>query len=156
MTELLPDETLPPGELIYEYKPQVTHTLEYGASADAMFAGGSPPPEGARLDLYLEGPVVGGRLAGTMRGVDYLRFRSDGRVELHIHAEIVTADGKNVALEAGGTAARRQTTSVYDLREHVALTSNHPELSWLNPLEIWASGVVDVSTGEVHVRAYSV
>jgi hypothetical protein len=152
-----PDETHAPmtGELIYEYRPQVTQTVEYGVSADAMFAGEPPPPEGARFDLYLEGPVSGGKLEGTVRGVDYLNFRADGRAELHIHAEIVTEDGKNVALEAGGVAVRRDGSSLLELREHVSLRSNHPELVWVNGLEIWARGVVDVASGQVHLRGFS-
>jgi len=144
------------GELIYEYRPQVTQTVEYGVSADAMFAGERPPPEGARFDLFLEGPVCGGKLDGTVRGVDYLNFRADGRVELHIHAEILTEDGKNVALEAGGIAIRQDGSSLLELREHVSLRSNHAELVWVNGLEIWARGVVDVASGQVQLRAFSV
>jgi len=144
------------GELIYEYRPQVTQTVEYGVSADAMFAGEPPPPEGARFDLYLEGPLCGGKLDGTVRGVDYLNFRADGRVELHIHAEILTEDGKNVALEAGGIAIRQDGSSLLELREHVSLRSNHAELVWVNGLEIWARGVVDVASGQVQLRAFSV
>jgi hypothetical protein len=148
------DETIT-GELIYEYRPQVTQTVEYGVSADAMFAGEPPPPEGARFDLYLEGPVGGGKLNGTVRGVDYLNFRADGRAELHIHAEIVTENGKNVALEAGGVALRQGGSSLLALREHVSLRSNHAELVWVNGLEIWARGVVDVASGQVQLRAFS-
>jgi hypothetical protein len=153
-----PDETDAPttGELIYEYRPQVTQTVEYGLSADAMFAGEPPPPEGARFDLYLEGPVCDGKLKGTVRGVDYLNFRADGRAELHIHAEIVTEDGKKVALEAGGIAVRQDGSSLLELREHVSLRSNHPELSWVNGLEIWARGDVDVASGQVQLRGFSV
>jgi hypothetical protein len=144
------------GELIYEYRPQVTQTVEYGLSADAMFAGEPPPPEGARFDLYLEGPVCSGKLDGKVRGVDYLNFRADGRAELHIHAEIVTENGKNVALEAGGVAVRQDGSSLLKLREHVSLRSNHAELAWVNGLEIWARGVVDVASGQVQLRAFSV
>jgi hypothetical protein len=153
-----PDDTDAPltGELIYEYRPQVTQTVEYGVSADAMFAGETPPPEGARFDLYLEGPVCGGKLNGKVRGVDYVNFRADGRAELHIHAEIVTEDRKNVALEAGGVAVRRDGSSLLELREHVSLRSNHAELVWVNGLEIWARGVVDVASGQVHLRGFSV
>lgn len=143
-----------PGELIYEYTPRVTQTVEYGVSADAMFAGEVPPPEGARFDLYLEGPVCAGKLTGTVRGVDYLNLRADGRAELHIHAEIITEDG-NVALEAGGLAIRREGSSLLELREHVSLRSNYAELAWVNGLEIWARGVVDVANGRVHLRAFS-
>jgi len=148
------DETIT-GVLIYEYRPQVTQTVEYGLSADAMFAGEPPPPEGARFDLYLEGPVCSGKLDGKVRGVDYLNFRADGRAELHIHAEIVTENGKNVALEAGGVAVRQDGSSLLKLREHVSLRSNHAELVWVNSLEIWARGVVDVASGQVQLRAFS-
>jgi hypothetical protein len=34
--------------------------------------------------------------------------------------------------------------------------SNHPELLWVNPIEVWARGEVDVSTGRVHVQGYAV
>lgn len=146
-----------PGELLYEYTPQVVQTVEYGLSADDVFSGRTPPPpEGARFDLYLEGPVTGPRLQGTLKGVDYLRFRADGRAELHIHAEIATRDGKKIALEAGGVAVPEEGSPIFQLHEHVALTTNHPELSWVNRIEVWAQGMVDVSTGQVHIRAYAV
>ncbi|MGH2871451.1 MAG: DUF3237 family protein [Solirubrobacteraceae bacterium] len=146
-----------PGKAIYEYTPQVTQIIEYGASADAVFSGQTPPPaEGARFDLYLEGPVTGRELNGTVKGVDYLNYRADGRAELHIHAEITTDDGKKIALVAGGVAIPQKGTPVFQLRENVKLTSNHPELSWVNPIQIWAHGTVDVSTGQVHVSAYAI
>jgi len=45
--------------------------VEYGASAEAVFSGQTPPPaEGARFDVYFEGPVTG-KLKGTAKGVDY-------------------------------------------------------------------------------------
>jgi Protein of unknown function (DUF3237) len=145
-----------PGELVYEYTPSVTHIVEYGASADAVLMRMTPPPEeGARLDLYLEGPVIAGRLNGTFRGVDYLNVRADGRVELHIHAQITLEDGKTVALEAGGVGIPEPASPNYQLREHVQLTSNHPELAWVNTAEVWAHGNVDVSTRKGHVSAYA-
>jgi hypothetical protein len=146
-----------PGELIYEYTPEVVRIVEYGASAESVLMRTSPPPkEGARLDLYLEGPVIAGRLQGTVTGVDYLNMRADGRAELHIHGHITLEDGNNVALEAGGVAIPEGGSSVFQLREHVKLTSNHPALAWVNTTEVWARGTVDVSTGQVHVRAYAV
>ena len=88
--------------------------------------------------------------------MDYIYFRADGRAELHIHGEIATEDGKKIALEAGGVAIAQEGSPVFQLREHVSLMTNHPELSWVNPIEVWAQGVVDVSTGQVCVKAYGV
>jgi hypothetical protein len=38
----------------------------------------------------------------------------------------------------------------------VSLRSNHAELVWVNGLEIWARGMVDVASGQVQLRAFSV
>lgn len=80
---------------------------------------------------------------------------TDGRAEIDIHGTITTEDGKRIALEAGGVAIPEEGSPVFQLREHVSLMSNHPELSWVNRTEVWARGVVDVSTGQVHLRAYA-
>lgn len=145
------------GELIYEYAPRVTQVVEYGASADAVFSGQTPPPpEGARFDLYLEGPVTGPKLKGRLKGVDYLYFRADGRAQLDIHAEVTTEDGKKIALAVDGVASPVQGSTVFQLRENVTLTTNHPEYSWVNRIQVWAAGTVDLAKGEVHIKAYAV
>ena len=145
-----------PGELVYEYTPLVTRVVEYGASADALLSGQvSPEPEGARIDFYLEGPVIGPKLTGTVKGVDYLYFRADGRAQLHIHAEITTEDGKKIALAADGIAIPEQGSSLFQLRENVTLLTNHPELAWINAIQLWGTGTVDVSNGQVRVKAYA-
>lgn len=150
-------ESRVPWELIYEYRPRVIQVVEYGMSAEAVLSRRTPPPpEGARFDLYLEGPVTGPRLTGTVKGVDYLYIRADGRAQLHIHARIATQDGKSVALAADGVAIPYEESPVFQLRENVTLTTNHPELLWVNPIQVWASGTVDVSNGQVHVKAYAV
>ena len=89
------EQTGMPGELLYEYTCSFTQVVEYGTSAEALFAGQTPPPsEGARVDVYFEGPIAGAKLNGTVKGVDYLHIRADGRAQLNIHAEITTDDGK--------------------------------------------------------------
>ena len=68
----------------------------------------------------------------------------------------MTEGGRKIALAAGGVAVPEESSSVFRLREHVKLTSNHPEFLWVNPVEIWALGTFDFSNGQVHVRAYAV
>jgi hypothetical protein len=145
------------GTLLYQYAPQVTQVIEYGTTAElALLEKVGLPSSGIRLDLHLEGPVTGPRLNGTVKGIDYLYVRPDGRAELHVHAAITTETGKNVALFADGVAIRQGTSTVFDLRENVTLMSSHPEFSWLNGVQIWASGTVDMSSGQVQVSAYAV
>ena len=154
-TLVVSDQTQLPGGLLYEYTPKFTQVVEYGASADALISGQTPPPaEGARFDVYFEGPITG-KLNGTVKGVDYLHIRADGRCQLNIHAEITTEDGKKIALAADGVAIQEEGSPVFQLKENVTLTTNHPEYSWVNPIQVWAPGMVDMSKGEIHVRGYA-
>jgi hypothetical protein len=150
------EQTGMPGELLYVYTMQFTQVVEYGTSAEALFAGQTPPPEGARLDVYFEGSVTGAKLKGTATGVDYLHIRADGRIQLNIHAEITTEDGKKIALAADGVEIPQEGSPVFQLRENVTLTSNHPEYAWVNPLQVWAPGTVDVAKGEIRIKGYAV
>ena len=145
-----------PGELIYDGTLQFTQVVEYGISANSLFSGQMPPPaEGARFDVHFEGPITGPKVKGTVKGVDYLHIRADGRCQLNIHAEITTEDGKKISLAADGVAIPDTGSPVFHLRENVTLTTNHPEYSWVNTIQVWTRGTVDVSKGEIRVKGYA-
>lgn len=142
------------SELLYEYTATITQLVEYGASFESLASRQAPPPaEGARFDVYFEGPVTGAKLGGSVKGVDYLYFRADGRFQLDIYAEITTEDGKNIAFAADGVALGQ--APVLELRENVTLTTSHPEHAWVNTIQIWASGSVDLAKGEIHLKGYA-
>jgi len=148
-----------PGELIYEYDGlQITGVTSYGAPPfDAVMSGAvAIPPSGARYDFTLEGRVSGPRLRGTVKGIDHIKVRPDGRAGLHIHAEITTDDGKKIALFADGVASFPDGLPIGELRETVALTTADPGYEWVNPLQIWAVGTCDVTTGQVDIAGYAV
>ena len=148
------DRTQLPGELLYEYTPKITRVVEYGVSMDALMSGqAAPPVEGARFDVYFDGPVTGMKLSGSVKGVDYLHFRADGRLQLNIHAEITTKDNKKIALAADGVALGE--APVLQLRENVTLTTSHPDYSWVNAIQVWAPGTVDLAKGEIRVKGYA-
>jgi hypothetical protein len=147
-----------PGELIYEYTSKITGVTSYGApDLGALLSGAAtPPPQGARYDVAFEGPVVGQKLRGSVKGIDYLHVRPDGRGQLHIHGEITTEDGKKIALTADGVAIFKEGPPIGDLRENATLTTSESDYAWVNPLQIWAPGTVDLAKGEVHIRGYVV
>ena len=150
------DQTGIAGELIYEYTLQFTKVTDYGVPLDALLSGeAAPPAAGARIDVAFKGTCLGPKLRGVVEGVDYIHMRADGRVQLHIHADITTDEGKKIALTAGGVAMLTPGSSIGQLRENVALTTSDPDYSWVNPIQVWASGTVDLEKGEVHVKAYS-
>ena len=74
---------------------------------------------------------------------------------MNIHAEITTEDGKKIALAADGVAIQKEGSPVFQLKENVTLTTNYPEYSWVNPIQVWAPGTVDMSKGEINIKGYA-
>ena len=144
------------GELLYEVTLNITGMTEYGVSFGALMAGEvPPPPEGARFDFAIEGAVNGPKLKGELTGVDYLRMRADGRIDLNVYLKISTDDGQNIAGHVRGVVTLRPESSISDLRENITLFSSFEDCKWVNPLEIWGIGTVDLATKIIKVSAYS-
>ena len=148
--------TIDVKELLYESIVKLTGMTEYGVSFEALIAGtAAPPPEGARFDVPFEGASNGPKLKGKVTGVDYLRIRADGRFELHIHAEITTHDGQKISLHADGVALPQPGSPIAGLRENVTLFTSSKAYSWVNGLQVWATGTVDLAERVVRIKGYS-
>ncbi len=144
------------GDLLYEAKVKLTGVTEFGVSMEALIAGEiAPPPEGARFDVALEGSSVGPKLKGSVVGVDYVHVRADGRFQLHIHAVITTDDGANIAVFADGVGLPRENSPMVDLRESVTLITSSEAYSWVNHLQVWAKGTLDLEKQEVEIKGYA-
>ncbi len=142
------------NEELYEVDLQVTGMVEYGASLQPILTGEHPPPpSGLRIDVAFEGPVTG-HLNGSVVGVDYLNVRGDGRIDLDIKGEITTGDGEKIALAASGVAIRRDDSMVFSLHENVQLTTASETYAWVNPLQVWGVGSIDLSTGRISIKAF--
>jgi hypothetical protein len=142
------------GEKIYEYDLDFTGVTDYGVSLEAILAGKETvPPQGARFDVAFEGRASG-RLSGRVRGVDYIRMRADGRIDLDIRATIETDDGKRIALSADGVGVPKAGEPVAEIFENVALTTAAADYSWVNARQIWAPGTVNLAAGKIHIDAY--
>lgn len=142
------------GEKIYEYECNITGVTDYGLTMEAVLSGQVPiPAQGLRIDVAFAGRASG-RLAGQVRGVDYLRMRADGRIDLDIRATIETDAGQRIALSADGVATPRPASSVVDLAENVMLSTAVPEFVWVNGRQVWAVGTVDLATGRLLLEGY--
>ena len=142
------------GEKIYEYDLEITGLTDYGLTLEAILSGEARvPPQGARIDVAFEGRARG-RLTGRVRGVDYLRLRADGRIDLDIRATIETDDGRRIGLSADGVAVPRAAEPIADLSENVSLTTAAEDYAWVHTRQIWAHGTVNVATGKIHLDAY--
>lgn len=64
------------GEKIYEANLDVTGETDYGIPLNTVLSGQvNIPAQGVRIDVSFQGRATG-RLAGTVRGVDYVRMRA--------------------------------------------------------------------------------
>jgi Protein of unknown function (DUF3237) len=146
-----------PGEFIYEQIAHLTGITEYGVAFDDLVSGTAPlPTAGARFDAAIEGTMSGPKLNGVVKGIDYLHVRADGRVGIDYHAEITTDDQKKIALESDGVLALEPGSTRAELRNNVSLTTAAAEYSWLNRIQIWAPGTVDLAKREIRFKAYAV
>lgn len=144
------------GELIYEADVHFTKVTEYGISLDDLITGAAAPsPGGVRFDFAFEGNFRGPRFRGTVTGIDYLYCRADGRFELHIHAQLTTDDGENISFFADGVAIPQEGNSKTQIRENISFITSSPAYTWLNQLQGWGQGTVDLEKGEVNVKAYA-
>jgi hypothetical protein len=142
------------GEKVYEYDVDITGVTDFGLTMEAVLSGQVPiPAQGVRIDVAFAGRASG-RVTGQVRGVDYLRMRADGRIDLDIRATIETDAGHRIALSADGVASPRPASSVVDLHENVTLSTAVPDFVWVNGRQIWAVGTVDLATGKIHIEGY--
>ena len=144
------------GEPIYEYTLNITGMPEYGVSFEELMSGKTKlPPEGARFDVAFAGEVIGSKIRGTLTGVDYLHIRADGRFQLDVHAQITTEDGSKISLKADGVAIPRKDSTISDLRENVTLFSSSKDYTWVNTIQVWSVGTVDIATKVIYLAGYS-
>jgi len=142
------------GEKIYEFDLDIRDVTEYGASMEAILAGKATVPlQGARFDLAVDGRGTG-RLSGRVHGVDYLRMRADGRIELDLHVAIETDDGQRIALSGDGQAAPRSGEPIVDLFANIRLSTASKAYAWVNARQIWGVGTAVVATGQIHVEGF--
>ena len=142
------------GEKIYEYEFNLVGVTDFGVGMDAILAGRETVPlQGARFDLTVEGRGKG-RLSGRARGVDYLRMRADGRIDLDLHLAIETDDGYRIALSGDGQAAPRKCEPTLDIFANVRLVTAFKEYAWVNARQIWSVGTASMTTGRIYAEAY--
>jgi hypothetical protein len=61
-------------------------------------------PEGRRVDVPFSGDATGPSIRGKVEGVDYVLFRPDGVILLHVHAVLTMDGGDRVSIEVSGFA----------------------------------------------------
>src|SRR5215470_13456741 len=150
----MPQDPAMKGEKIYETELDLTGVTDYGVSMDALLTDREAIPlQGARFDLAVNGRFEG-RLAGRAHGVDYLRVRADGRMELDLHLTIETDDRRRIALSGDGQAAPRNGEPILDIFGNIRLSTASKEYTWVNERQIWSVGTANLAAGKIHIEAF--
>jgi Protein of unknown function (DUF3237) len=142
------------GEKIYEHELDLRGVTDFGVSLDALLTRKEAVPlQGARFDLAVDGRF-NGRLAGRAHGVDYVRVRADGRMELDLHLTVETDDGRRIALSGDGQAAPRNGEPILDIFGNIRLSTASKEYAWVNDRQIWSVGTASLATKKIHIEAF--
>lgn len=139
---------------LFEEDVHLTGITEYGISYDDLLNGKAVlPPQGARFDLAFEGTISGPDIKGVVKGVDYMRVRSDGTFQLTIYATIVTDDGESIALHETGTMVPDCPGSA-QLRFTMDFSTAAPRYQWLNSKMVWGVGTANTVKRTVQIQGY--
>lgn len=142
-------EAIVENDLLFEEEVHLTEVKEYGFSwQDFSTNATAIPAEGLRFDIHFEGDVTGDLVEGTIKGVDYLTVRADGRLFLDLHASISTKDGAVINVTESGI------NNNGELRLNMDFHTNDPRYAWLNHKHVWGVGTVNFQTGEVKIKGY--
>ena len=142
------------SEKVFEYDLDIISVTDYGANMEAIFAGQEDVPlQGAQFDFTLAGSIKG-RVTGSLRGVDYLRVRADGRRELDLRATIETNDGHRIAFSADGVATPRDGEPIVGLAVKIHLLTAAAAYAWVNARPAWGAGYANLATRKIHIDAH--
>jgi len=143
------NEVINNEHLIFEEDVRLTDVKEYGFSWQQFAANNTPiPAEGIKFDIHFEGEVTGDRVEGTIKGVDYLTVRADGRLFLDLRAAITTKDGAVISVTESGINDKG------NLRLNMDFHTNDRRYTWLNQKHMWGVGTVNFATGAVKIKGY--
>lgn len=147
---------MPVGQHLFDEAMHVTSIGEYGIGFEDLMSGRVElPPQGARFDIAYEGAIEGARLKGYLKGIDYVNVRADGRFDLNIYATLTTDDGERIAVTSGGLLLPPDpVTGLAPVRLNMQFATASPAYAWVNALQAWGTGTVNMQSREISVTIY--
>ena len=136
-------------KVFFTEEVRLTNVKEYGYTWDDFINQRVEiPGEGLRFDIHFEGFITGEGINGSIKGVDYLTVRADGRLFLDLYAEITTVDDARIFVKESGINVHGQLSLTMDFH------TNDERYVWMNQEHIWATGDVSFEQGSVRIKAY--
>lgn len=145
-----------PVRFLFNEEIRLTGITEFGLSWKDLVSGKSTlPPAGACFDVSFEGVVSGPSIEGVKKGVDHLEVRADGKFILNLYAVITSSSGDSISVqETGVLIPAPDGSAIGKLRLNMRLHSHSAGYNWLNTIEVWGDGYIDMLQGSGSVNAF--
>jgi len=136
-------------EHLFDENIRLTGITDFGLRLEELLQDQSiMPPQGARFDIAFEGSVN-----GPKRDIDYLEIRPDGKLMLTMYAVIATDEMISV-YEDGINTLSGNGSPIGELSLNMRLHTSSQKYSWVNKIQVWCKGYVDMAKGEARVSAF--
>jgi len=148
-------ETVAVQEHICDWIAQATEVIDFGIDATSVSSGRIPmPPQGVRLNSSSQGELTGPKLKGKVVGTDYLLIRADGVGIISLQAVLTTVEGDRIAIQASGILTLVQGAAISQFRENINFHTASAN-SWVNRIQGWATGTLDMSTLKIAKKVFA-
>jgi hypothetical protein len=149
-------ETMAVQEHLFDATGQLTETTDFGIDAQSVLSGRTPtPPQGVRFNTSFQVEITGPKLKGKIVGTDYWILRADGVGIVNVEAVLTPVEGDRIAYHANGIFTGQQGSAIYQLRENLSFHTSSMKYSWVNRIQCWATGTIDLSTRKIAVKGYA-
>ncbi len=146
-------ETMAVQEHLYDVAGQITKTIDFGV--DLRVSERTPsPPQGLRFNFDWQADLTGPKLRGKIVGTNYTYTRADGVTFVDSHGVLTTPEGDRIAVRTEGISTRQEGSAIFQERENITFYTASARYFWMNRIQAWATGTVDLSTGKIATKAY--
>ncbi|MGA2765876.1 MAG: DUF3237 family protein [Spirochaetia bacterium] len=148
-------ETVAVQEHLFDSTTQITETIDFGTGMEDVRSGRTTmPPQGLRFNLRIEGELTGAKVKGKISGTNYLYVRADGVGFIDAHFIVITPEGDRIAMHAQGISTPPEGSTVSQFRENESFFTASTKYAWINRIQVWATGSVDLETGKLTAKGY--
>ena len=148
-------ESITVQEHLYDAAYQITEIVDFGIAMPAAPSGKPLPPQGLRFNFDWQGELTGARIKGKIAGTNYVYTRADGVTFINSQGVLTTPEGDRIAVHTEGISTRQEGSPLFQERENIQFYTACSRYAWVNRLQCWATGSVDLSTGRIAMKAYS-
>jgi len=140
-------------EHLYDAKGQVTKTVDFGI--DVRVSSETPvPPQGLRFNIDWYAELTGPKLKGKIVGTNYAYTSADGLSHVDSQGVLTTPEGDRIAVHTTGISVREKNSPLFSQHENISFFTASDRYAWVNSIQAWGNGTVDLATGKFEVKAY--